>query len=168
MIAEDLGVTEPGAVLEFAGDLTDRGVDVDHQRRLSRSRTELPGPLEHPTDDRFKLADMTERERPEKRAERRRCHHPMTEHPSSRAGAEHVGMIDVGGAIDHCVHQRQHLATRSCPANATDQLDGGVDQSLQAETLRQGRHQQQPGVGDQVRIIEGGVDAIDRLRYSRH
>jgi len=43
-----------------------------------------------------------------------------------------------------------------------------VDQLFQAKTLRQGRDQQQPGVSDQVRVIEGRVDPIERVRYSRH
>jgi hypothetical protein len=36
------------------------------------------------------------------------------------------------------------------------------------EPLRQRRDQHQPGVGDQVRVVEGRVDPVDGLRYSRH
>ena len=37
----------------------------------------------------------------------------------------------------------------------------GVDQRFQPEPIRQRRHQQQPGVGDQIRVVEGGLDAVD-------
>ena len=43
-----------------------------------------------------------------------------------------------------------------------------VDQRLQPEPLRQRRDQQQAGVGDQIRVVEGRLDAVDRVRYSTH
>ena len=70
-------------------------------------------------------------------------------------------MIDVAGPGDHRVHQRQHLAARTGTADPADQAHRGVDQRLQPEPLRQRRDQQQTGVGDQVRLIEDDVNAVD-------
>ena len=49
-----------------------------------------------------------------------------------------------------------------------DEANHRVDQRLQTEPLRQGRDDYQPGVGDKVRVVEGRVNPVDRLRYSRH
>jgi len=92
----------------------------------------------------------------------------MPEHRCGRSGAQHVRMIDVGGAGDHRVRQRQHLATRPCATNAVAQLHRRVDQRLKIETIRQRRGQQQASFGDQIRIIERHLDAVNRARYSCH
>ena len=47
--------------------------------------------------------------------------------PRSVAGAQHVGVIDVGGASHHRVHQRQHLAARPGAAHPADQTHHHVD-----------------------------------------
>ena len=77
------------------------------------------------------------------------------EHRRGRTGAQHVGVIDVRSAGDHRVHQRQHLAARTGATDPADQPHRRVDQRLQPEPLRQRRDEQQPGVGDQVRVVEG-------------
>ena len=145
----------------LAVDRTDRRVDVDHQRPIAGSGTRRPGPLENPTDDRFELADMPEREGAQERAQRRRRHHPMRQHPSGGTGTEHVGVIDVAGAGDHRVHQGQHLAAGTGTADPPDQAHRCVDQRLQLEPRRQRGDQQQTGVGDQVRFIEDDIDAVN-------
>ena len=53
-------------------------------------------------------------------------------------------------------------------ADPTAKAHSRVDQLLQTEAFRQGRDEQQPGVRDEVRVIEGRVDPVERMRYSRH
>ena len=82
MVAEHLRVAVAGAVFVFAVDFADRRVDIDHQRRLAGAGAQCPRPGEGVADDGFELADVTEREGPQERAQRRRCHHPMAEPPA--------------------------------------------------------------------------------------
>ena len=65
---------------------------------------------------------------------------------------------------DRC-HQGEHLAARTGATNPVDQAHRLVDQRLQPETDHQRRRHDQPGVGDQRRIIEAGLDTVDRVRY---
>ena len=92
----------------------------------------------------------------------------MTQHRTGRTGAEPVGVIDLRRRRAHRVHQRQHLAARACATNPADQTNRRVHQLLKTEALRQRRDQQQPGISDQVRVIKGRVDPVERVRYSRH
>jgi len=110
VIAQHVGVAVAGALFRLADHLTDRRVDIDHER--ARCCACCPRPLTRDVVHGFELADMTERERPQERAERRGCHHPMRHHRLRRPGTQHVGMIDVRTAGEHRVHQRQHLAPR--------------------------------------------------------
>ena len=141
---------------------------TDHQRRRTRPSTGRPRPLEAVADHGFHLAAMTERERPQKRPQRRRGHHPMTEHPRGRAGAQHVGVIDVRSAHAQRVRERQHFAPRASTADTAVKADGRVDQRLQTQPLRQRRHQQQARVRDQIRVNNSRVDPVKPMRYSRH
>ena len=154
--------------MQNPGRFTDRGVDVDRQRLHTRSDTKPPCPLEGLADDGFELADMTERERPQERPDRRGGHHSMTEHPGRRPGTQDVGMIDVRSARDHRMHEGQHLAPRAGATDLADEAHRRVDQRLQPEPLRERRDEQQPGIGDEIRVIEGRVDPVERMRYSRH
>ena len=92
----------------------------------------------------------------------------MTEHARGRAGAEHLDMIDMRSARAQRVRQRQHLAPRTGAADPAAEANGVIDQRFQPEPLRQCRHEEQPRVRDQVRVIKGGVDPVKRVRYSRH
>jgi hypothetical protein len=47
---------------------------------LARTGTQRPCPAQYLCQYPIELADMTEGEGPEERAQRRRCHHPVTEH----------------------------------------------------------------------------------------
>ena len=168
VVAEHFRVAEPGALLVLAGDLADRRIDVDHEWSGSGTGAGSPDPLECAPDDGFELADMTEREGSQKRAQRRGRHHPMAQHPGGRTGAQHVGVINVRRAGDHRVDQRQHLAPRTSTTDPTQQAHRRVDQRLQPEPLTQRGHEQQTGVGDQVRLIEDDLNAVNAVRYSRH
>ena len=61
--------------------------------------------------------------------------------------------------LAHRVRECQHLT-----AVKTDRR---VDQRFQTESFRKRRDEQQPDVRDEVRVIEGGVDPVERVRYSR-
>ena len=168
VVAELLGVAEPGALLGVTIDFADRRVDIDHQPCRAGAGTERPRSGDDLGGRRFELADMTERERSQERPQRRGGHHPMRQHRTAGAGPQHVGVIDVGCPGDHGVDQGEHLAARTGPADPADQPHHRVDHRFHPQPSRQRRRQQQPGIGDQVRVIEDGVDAVDPVRYSRH
>ena len=113
VIAELFRVPVSGALFVVSVDLGDRGVDIDHQR-LGRcgAGTESPNSLQHTIRNSVELADMTERERPKERPDRRGCHDPERQHPLCRPRPQHVYMIDVGCASDHRAHQRQNFPAR--------------------------------------------------------
>ncbi len=165
VIAELLRIPVARTTLGLAAHLADGGVEVDDEPTRPRARTEGPGPAkgfaEHPVE----LADVTEGERPQERSERGRCHHPMPQHRLRGPGAQHVGVVDMGPARRHGVHQGEHLAPRQRAADPAREVDGGIDQALEAEPGHQRGHEQQTGIGHQVRLVEGHLDAVDPARY---
>jgi hypothetical protein len=92
----------------------------------------------------------------------------MAEHPRGCSGAEHVGMVDVRAARAQRMRQRQHLAAQAGATDPTIETHRRVDQRLETEPFRQRRDQQQAGVGDHVRVVEGGFDPVEGMRYSSH
>jgi hypothetical protein len=92
----------------------------------------------------------------------------MRQHRLGSTGSQHVRMVDVPASRHHGVHQGQDLASRKCSTDTTRQVDHVVDQSFETKPDHQGGHQQKPGVGHQVRVIEGHLDAVDSARYWRH
>jgi hypothetical protein len=168
VVAQDLGVAEGGTGLVGAGHLADGGVDIDDQSTLTGPGTDSPGSLQHLAHHRFELADMAEGERSQERAQRGGGHDPVVEHRLGGARAQHLGVVDVGAAGDDGVHQGQHLAPRQSAADSAHQANGDVDEVLDAEAGGQRGHQQQPGVGHQVLVVEGHRDAVDSARYSLH
>jgi hypothetical protein len=168
VVAEDLGVAVCGALLGFAGHLADRGVHVDHHPVVSRARSQLPRPGHDLADHRLELADMPEAERPQEDAQRGGGHHPMTQHPPGVPGAQDVGVVDVAGAGDKGVHQRQHLAARSGAADQTGHTDRSVHQRRDTEPGRQRRDHDQPGVGHQPLIVEAHRQPVRDVRYWPH
>ncbi len=77
-------------------------------------------------------------------------------------------MVDVGTAGDDGVHKGQDLAPRQGAAHTTHQAHGGIDEFFDAKAGGQRRHQQQPGVGHEVLVVEGHLDALDSARHSLH
>jgi len=77
-------------------------------------------------------------------------------------------VVDVTAAGHHRVHQREHLAAGPCPTDAPREIDGGVDQAFETKTGYQRGHQQQPGIGHQIGLVEGHVDPVDSARYWAH
>ena len=84
------------------------------------------------------------------------------------AAAQHVGVVDVGTAGHNGVHHRHHLAPRPRTAHSSRQTDHRVDQRFELEANGQRGDQQQPGVGNQVGVIEAHPDPVDGMRYSTH
>src|ERR1019366_5276800 len=95
VVAELLRVSVAGSVFGFATHLTDGGVDVDDDLLGPRARPERPGPAQGFGEHCVELADVSEGEGPEERAQGGGRHHPMTKHRPGGARAQHVGVIDV-------------------------------------------------------------------------
>ncbi|HEV2070483.1 MAG TPA: hypothetical protein VGR26_11870 [Acidimicrobiales bacterium] len=81
MVAEHPGVAERRPLLVVALDLAHGGVHIDHQPGRARPGAQRPRPAHHLAHHRLELADMSEGERPQERAERRGRHHPMGHDP---------------------------------------------------------------------------------------
>ena len=114
------------------------------------------------------LAQVTEGEAPQERAERRRRHHPMSQDLIAGPGAQHVGVVDVAGPGHHGVYQGEHLASGLEATPFGGDVHQGVDEGLEPEPLHHCGHQQQPGVGDQIVLVEGHRDPVDPARYWLH
>jgi hypothetical protein len=163
VVAQRLRVAERGALLVVPLDFADGGVDVDHQPSGAGAGAQRPRSAQHLADDGFELADVTEREGPQERAQRRGCHDPVRQHAGGVPRAQHIGVVDVGATHDHRVHQRQHLAARQRPADAARQPNHRVHDPLQLEPRHDRPDENQPGVGHQIRIVEVHLDAVDRV-----
>ena len=83
-------------------------------------------------------------------------------------GAQHVGVVDVTATGHDGMDQGEHLAAWPSPTDPSAEAHGGVDQRLQAETEHQRAHEQEPGAGHQVRVVEAHHHAVDPMRYSTH
>jgi hypothetical protein len=77
-------------------------------------------------------------------------------------------VVDVRGPGDHSVDEGQDLAARCETTNAALEADGLVAQLLETEPAHQGSDEQQAGIGDKIRIIEGHGDPVDSARYWLH
>ena len=108
---------------------------------------------------------MTEGEGPKERAQRGGRHHPVWEHRLGRTGSPHVDMIDVAAARHQGVHQGEHLASGERATDPAPEVDQVIDQAFETKPDHQCGHQQQPGIGHQVRVVEGHLDAVDSARY---
>ena len=108
---------------------------------------------------------MAEREGAQERPESRRRHHPVSEHRARGSRAQHVGVVDVRATRHHGVDQGEHLAPRQRAADTAAETNGGIDQAFEIEPGHQRRHQQQPGIGHQVRLVEGHANPVDPARY---
>src|ERR1035441_7656118 len=80
---------------------------------------------------------------------------PMAwDHRLGRPRSQQFGMVDVAPARRRGVDQGQHLASGKGTTNTTRQVDHLIDQSFETEPNPQGGHQQQPGIGHQVGVID--------------
>jgi hypothetical protein len=77
-------------------------------------------------------------------------------------GTQHVGVVDVGGAGHHGVHEGEYLASRREAAELGRDAHHGVDQLLELEAPCQRGDEQQSAVGHKTRLVEGHRDAVDQ------
>lgn len=84
----------------------------------------------------------------------------MAQHPAGRPGAQQLHVIDAVATGQEAVHHGQDLAAwmrRAWPVAKVDQFVGGL---LQAESVGQGRGQQQARIGDRALVIERDLDVL--------
>jgi hypothetical protein len=74
----------------------------------------------------------------------------------------------MGSARRHGVDQGEDLAPRKSATHAARKVDSGVDQAFETEADHQRGHEQQAGVGHQVGLVEGHLNAVDSARYCTH
>ena len=170
------GVAEPGALLGMTVDLDDRVVDIEqrvprnrvhdlvHNRVHNRVRTgvaghrcvEQPGQAgqrdQEPGCDRVELADVTEGERPQERAQRRRGIGPG-EDPAHPAVPQHGHVLDRVRTGDHPADQRGDLqpCIRTLVGRDRQVL---ISQVPQPRGLSQREHRNQTAGRHEIRIIE--------------
>ncbi len=86
----------------------------------------------------------------------------MTQHARCRSSAEHVGVIDVRTLGAQRMREREHFAARAGADDPPIETNGRIDQFFETKALRHGRDEQQPGIRDEVRVIEDRVDPVER------
>jgi hypothetical protein len=135
------------ALLLIAVDLADEAVDVNDQPALTRSSARRPRARQRHVEHTVKLADMTERERPQKRAQRRRGRNPSTQQPARATRSQQIAVIDAVRTQHHREDQRHHLAPRvRCPRPLPGQQHEPVDQPLDPQPLSKRRDERDPRV----------------------
>ena len=164
VVAEDVRVAVGGALLQLAVDLADGRVEIDHHPIGARTGPQRPGPSDRLGDHLVELADVSEGEGPQERAERRRRHHPKRQNLLRRSGAQAIDVVDVGRSGQDRRHQGEHLAARARPADPTTEAHHLVHQRLEPQADHEGRRHEEPSVSDESRVVEGHRDAFDRAR----
>jgi hypothetical protein len=161
VVAEQMRVAVGGALLEPAAHLADEAVDIDHQPAVAGPGPGHPRALERLCEQPVQLADMTEGERAQERAQRRRRRQPAAEQPVRTSRPEHVGVVDAVGAKHHRQQQRHHLAARVGGARpAAAQPHQPCRPRLDPEPLRERRNQRHAGIRDHPLIIEQDFHAV--------
>jgi len=164
VIAALAGVPERGALLGVAVNLTNETVDVDRQAPVARTGPRLPRPRQALREHAIELADMTERKRPQKRAQCRRGGDPAAQQPAGAPGPQHVAVIDAVGPEHHRVDQHHHLAPRPGRRATHTQPHAIVDETLDPKPDGERRHEHDPGVRDDPVIVEGDLNSIQSDR----
>lgn len=77
-------------------------------------------------------------------------------------------MVDVARAGDHRVYQAEDLPTGEEAATGRGDAHEGVHEILETKALHDRRHEQEPGVGDEVGLVEAHHDAVNPARYWLH
>jgi hypothetical protein len=92
----------------------------------------------------------------------------VRKHGPGGPGTEQLDMVDVACSRHDRMHEAEHFATGPCTAHTAGQPQRRVNQRLEAETHDEGRHEQESGVGDEVRLIECHFDPVETARYLSH
>ena len=143
---------------------TDRRVEVERHRLGSRSGTEAPCSTDRLGDHRVELTDVSEGERTKERPERGRRHHLERQDLLRCPGAQPVGVIDMGRTGEDRRDEREHFPARTQPADATGETEPPEHELLETESDHEGRRHDQPGIGDERRLVEDHPDPIRRAR----
>ncbi len=129
-----------------------------------RGRAQSPGARQSARQHRFELADVTERERPPQRPDRRGRHRAESQHPPGAPGAQHPDMIDVSAAREHRGDHRADLGARVRGTRAHPPLD----QRRNTQTGHQRARQDQARVGHQALMIKRRCEPVQTARRCRH
>ena len=137
LISELVGVAVAGALLGIAIDLADEAVDIDDQplaRQGPRPRP-MPGPGlgQHAVE----LTDMPERERAQKRPQRRRGRHLVTEHLTGLPGTQKVAVINAVSARHIADTKLITLRPALAAPGRSHKADGLIDQRLDPQPARE-------------------------------
>jgi hypothetical protein len=160
MVAKHPGVAVGGATLVVAVDLADGGIQVNGHGPIARAGTGRPRPAHESLGNSVELADVAEGEAAQEGPQRRRGHDAVAEHLGGGPAAQQVGVIDAVRSGDDRMDQGQHLATRPMGTRTATKVDQLVNDRLDPQPLSQRGRQQQPGIGDRVRVVEGNDEAI--------
>jgi len=87
--------------------------------------------------------------------DRRGCRHPVAEHGGGGTRAQGVDVVDAVAAGQGAHDQRQRLVGDVRASGCTTEIDVALEQLGQTQPAGQGGRQQQPGIGDQARVVEG-------------
>ena len=154
-------------LLGVAKDLPVGGIHIQERQRIrAGQQPRHPGQLgQHLPVHRMQLADMPVSERAEERAQGRRRSHLVEYEVGSRV-PQPIGVGNTVRPSDHPGQQRHHLRGRVGPAavRRSGDLHPVRDQIRQADPLCQRDHRHQPGINDQVRVVERDVDLRDGVR----
>jgi hypothetical protein len=124
----------------------------------------LPGTAQCFGEDAVELADVPERERAQKRPERRRRRHALSEHVPGATGAQHVAVVDAVRAERHRRNQRHDLhAGVGCPRTVPE-AHRLVNKRRDPQALGKRRAQHAPGVRDGALVVEGDLHAVQSDR----
>ena len=122
---------------------------------LKRTRTRSPRgsrPTKEAVSSNDRLRSIGEG--PQEGAQRRGCHHAMSEDSTGRTRAQHVTVVDTVRSGHHGVDQGQHLAPGCRVTGHATKVDQLIGQLEGTQLLGQRGHQRQPRPGDRSVVVE--------------
>ena len=165
VIAAHTGVAVvAGTLLLQAVRLADGGVEIDGEGRGARPGAGSPGAGEEQPADLVELAHVAPAEAAQERAEGGRRLHPEAQDAARAARPEGVRVVDRVATRQRRDDERQELVADMRPSGCGPEIEVGLDEVLQPEVVGQGGRQQEPCVGHQTLVVEGGVEAVQAVR----
>jgi len=130
-------------------------VEVDRQRRSTRTSAGGPGAAQQLAADDAELTGMAPTEGAQEGSDRRGRRHPLAEHGGGGAGAQGIHVVDAVATGQGAHDQGQALVGHVGATRRRTEIDVALEQLGQTQPPGQGGRQQQAGVGDQARVVEG-------------
>jgi hypothetical protein len=162
VVAADAGVAVvEGTFLGEAVRLADRRVEIDREGCISGSGSGRPGPGEEVAADGVELADVAPAEAAQERAQGRGCLDRATEDPGRPTGAKGVCVVDAVTTRERGHHEREELVADVRSTGRGTEVQVLIDEVAQAEVLGQGGRQEEPRVGHQAVVVEGGFQPVE-------